>query len=205
MTSPTRLLYVADPMCSWCFGFAPVLAGVEPLLGEGVELSYVMGGLAPDSDEPMDDAMRRYVQNAWRAVEERTGARFDFSFWERHRPARSTWPACRAVLAAGERGREMFAAVQRAYYREARDPSDRATLVELATELGLDGPSFARAIDAPETRADLAEHFALRGRLGATSFPSVGVERGAEVRLLAVGWVDPEAFRALLAEADLLG
>ena len=42
----TRLLYVMDPMCSWCWGFAPV---VETLAAQanraGIELQVVVGGL----------------------------------------------------------------------------------------------------------------------------------------------------------------
>ena len=63
------LIYVADPMCSWCWGFAPVLDEVRATLGLDVPLRYVMGGLAPDSVEPMPPEVREYVQSAWDAVE----------------------------------------------------------------------------------------------------------------------------------------
>jgi len=186
-SQPARLLYVADPMCSWCWGFAPVLDELESGLRPGVELQLVLGGLAPDDETPMDAATARYVQDAWRAVEARTGARFEHAFWERCAPRRSTWPACRAVLAAGERGREMFAAIQRAYYLEARDPSDRATLVAVAGELGFDPDTFGPRIDAEETRALLACDFELRDRLGVSGYPSLALERGGETRVLTRG------------------
>ena len=41
-----RLLYVMDPMCSWCWGFAPVAqALIEQADAAGVPLALVMGGL----------------------------------------------------------------------------------------------------------------------------------------------------------------
>ncbi|HCX88389.1 MAG TPA: hypothetical protein DG761_10225 [Gammaproteobacteria bacterium] len=40
----------------------------------------LMGGLAPDTDEPMDTATRDYVQHGWRAVADRSGAQFNFPF-----------------------------------------------------------------------------------------------------------------------------
>ena len=43
------LYYVADPMCSWCFGFAPELAAIRAGLPAHIRLEYVMGGLARDS------------------------------------------------------------------------------------------------------------------------------------------------------------
>ena len=75
VSGPRRLIYVADPMCSWCYGFAPVLAEVEARLKPELPLTLVLGGLAPDDDAPMQAGMRRYVQDAWRAVAARTGAR----------------------------------------------------------------------------------------------------------------------------------
>lgn len=197
-----HLHYVADPMCSWCWGFTPVLEALEPELRLPVE--RVLGGLAPESSEPMDEDTRRYVQRAWRSVEARTGASFDHSFWDHATPRRSTYPACRAVLAAGERGDEMFAAIQRAYYLEARDPSDKALLARLGAELGFDEAAFADAIDDEGTRARLAEHLALRDSLGVRAYPSLVLERDRRVEYLTQGWTDAATLRAALQEHDLL-
>lgn len=182
------LYYVTDPMCSWCWGFAPVIQEIE----RRAPVRYVMGGLAPDSDEPMPEAVRTYVQEAWDAVERATGAHFNREFWARCTPRRSTHPACRAVLVAESQapgaGPRMFRHIQRAYYLEARNPSDVSTLVELAAEQGLDAARFAADLDLPATRARLAEDLALRDRLGAHSFPSLVRESGGETRVLMRGW-----------------
>ena len=178
MTRPKpHIAYVADPMCAWCWGFAPVLADVEARLPEGVETKLVLGGLAPDSDVPMPESMRRYIQSAWRDIEARTEARFEWRYWERNEPRRSTWPACRAVLAAGERGEEMFGAIQTAYYREARDPSRLEVLLDLASGLGFEREEFAAHMEGPEVASLLEADFNLRDRIGASSFPSLGIER----------------------------
>jgi len=72
-----KLYFVVDPMCSWCYGFAPSLRAVEPDLTPDVTLELVMGGLAPDSYVMMPRTMRAYVQGAWRAVEARCGTPFN--------------------------------------------------------------------------------------------------------------------------------
>lgn len=202
--SERRLAYVADPMCSWCYGFAPVVADVEESLAEDVAVELVLGGLAPDDDAPMPAATRAYVQEAWRAVAERTGAVFEHAFWERCEPRRSTWPACRAVLAAGERGREMFAAIQSAYYREARDPSDRGTLVELGVELGFDAESFRAAIDGDATRGALAGHLERCARWGVRGFPSLVAIDGDGARLVSHGYEEAPSVLARLGSLELL-
>ena len=199
------LLYVADPMCSWCWGFAPVLASVTEDLRDDVSVRYVMGGLAPDSDEPMEEAMKEYIRGAWRSVTERAGVRFNWSYWEMASPRRSTWPACRAVLAAGDRGVEMFAAIQKAYYEDARDPSDKRVLIEIGGELGFDRNAFGDAIDASETRSKLEEEFRIRDSMGVRGYPSVGVECNDTRRVLTAGWAEPQELRAALTAAGLLG
>ena len=199
-----QLLYVTDPMCSWCFGFAPVIDKVKAQLAEGVGFRMVLGGLAPDSDEPMRDDMRTYVQQAWRAVTARTGVEFNHEFWKQHHPKRSTWPACRAVLAAGELGEVMFKAIQQAYYVDARDPSDKATLAEIAGEIGLDRKAFEQALDSPATQQLLAQEFKLRDQIGANSFPSLGLQRDDEFELLASGWNDEASLFKLLRDSRIL-
>ena len=186
-----QLTYVADPMCSWCWGFHPQLQQVQAKL-EGASIDYVMGGLAPDSSAPMPAEMREYVQSAWRAVTERTGARFNWDFWTDCEPRRSTYPACRAVLAAARQDEKarvaMFERIQRAYYLEARNPSIDDTLVELSRDLGLDADRFALELGSEEVKRELRQEIERCAHLGARSFPSLYLRRGDESRLIAQGY-----------------
>ena len=50
-----NLIYIADPMCSWCYGFAKT---VDELLADPgdaapLQLALVMGGLRPFTTEPI--------------------------------------------------------------------------------------------------------------------------------------------------------
>ena len=197
-----RLLYVVDPMCSWCWGFTGVRAEVSEEFPD-LEWQLVMGGLAPDSDEPMDEETRGYVQDAWRAVAQRTGAEFNHDFWTECAPRRSTYPSCRAVIVAGESGKseEMLAAIQRAYYQEARNPSDTKTLTALAADIGLDPAAFETALHSPDTQTRLEGDFALCSAIGAYSFPSVGLLDGEEAQLVATGWCDAQALSDAVRES----
>ena len=48
-----RLIYVHDPMCSWCWGFAETWQTLTEQLPADMPVVRLLGGLAPDSDEPM--------------------------------------------------------------------------------------------------------------------------------------------------------
>jgi putative protein-disulfide isomerase len=201
------LHHVVDPMCSWCFGFAPHWAELRARLNahpSPPEVRLVMGGLAPDSDEPMEAAMREYVRGAWRAVEERTGVRFEWSFWERCTPRRSTYPACRAVLVAEHlqpgAGPAMFEALQRAYYEEARNPSDTDTHAALAAELDppLDAARFEELLASEEAHRLLEADLDERRRLRVTSFPSLVLERDGAAHPVLAGFATADEVWARL-------
>lgn len=174
----TRLYYVHDPMCSWCYAFAPVWERIRAALPTGIEVERVLGGLAPDTDEPMPAQMRAYLQQTWRRIEAAVpGTVFNFDFWTQTTPRRSTYPACRAVLTAkhfdAALERPMIAAIQRAYYREARNPADLDTLVALGAGLGLDAEHFREWLSSDACELELRRNITRARGLGVLGFPSL--------------------------------
>ena len=193
MQQVTRLIYVHDPMCSWCWGFRPVFDQLCRELEGRLPITRLLGGLARDSADPMPIEMQRHLQDTWRRIQQRIpGTRFNFDFWRICAPRRSTWPACRAVLAARRldpaQETAMIAAIQRAYYLTARNPSDDGTLIALAGELGLDDVAFTTQLNAPHTHEQLAEEIAHARRIGANSFPSLRLQIDTSVWPIAVDY-----------------
>ncbi len=198
------LNYVHDPMCSWCYAFGPVWQELQARLPQGLEVRRLLGGLAPDSDAPMPPELREQLENTWRRIEQRVpGIRFNFDFWRRAAPRRSTYPACRAVLAARLQTaaveEAMTAAIQRAYYREARNPSDAATLVALADELGLDAARFADDLDSEPVRTALQAEIDAARALGASSFPSLVLQLDGSRWPLPLDYLDAGAMLETLS------
>ena len=56
-----KLVYVADPMCSWCYGFGRPMDALlsEPGAAAPLELAVVMGGLRPFTREPIEGLRER--------------------------------------------------------------------------------------------------------------------------------------------------
>ena len=195
MPQATRLIYVHDPMCSWCWGYRPVFDQLCSKLEGRLPITRLLGGLARDSDDPMPDDMQRHLQETWQRIQRRIpGTQFNFDFWRLCRPRRSTWPACRAVLAARQldatQELPMIDAIQRAYYLDARNPSDNTTLVALAAELGLDGAAFAARLDAAQTQEQLAGEIAHAQQIGANSFPSLRLQIDTSVWPVSIDYND---------------
>ena len=200
---------IVDPMCSWCWGFRPVWDEFQATLPDEVVVVDLMGGLAPDTEQPMDPPTRDYVQSAWRSVAERTGARFNFAFWDECSPRRTTYPACRAVVAAGLQRptarKLMYEAVQSAYFLLAKNPSEESTLIALAGEIGLDADRFAADLGSIAVNHQLAAELRQVREFGATGFPTLiwhwhPIDAEPRYGLLAAGYTDLERLRARWAE-----
>jgi putative protein-disulfide isomerase len=173
-----ELYYVHDPMCSWCWGFSSALSELLHKLPQEIKVKRLLGGLAVDSDVPMPEEMTHYLKTNWLKIEDRIpGVKFNFDFWSKCTPRRSTYPACRAVIAARKQGDEfdekMTRAIQQAYYQQARNPSDNETLIELADELGLSVPEFKNDLSSEETEHELKEEINQVKELFVESFPAL--------------------------------
>ena len=128
------------------------------------------------------------------------GTVFNYDFWQTCQPRRSTYPACRAVIAARRQGdpadkldTAMTEAIQNACYRRARNPSDHSTLVELAAELSLDKDQFSADLCAEETHAALRQEITLSRELGLNSFPSLLLHNGPDSLRLDPDHLDADA------------
>ena len=168
-------------MCSWCWALRPQWQRLMQQLPHSIHVVKLLGGLAPDTNEPMPEEMRERLQATWRRIEQRVpGTHFNYAFWTSTTPRRATWPACRAVIAARTQGEgwdeKMLDAIQLAYYEQARNPSDNATLIALATEIGLDVVPFTRELEAPATQALLEQEMTQAKALGVDSYPSLVLE-----------------------------
>ena len=197
--SSNILYYVHDPMCSWCWAFRPCLLRLKDNLPEQISWHNVLGGLAPDSDQPMPGQMRQMIQGHWRRIQSSIGTEFNFDFWTQCQPRRDTYKACRAVLAAAHQDAEeaMIEAIQKAYYLRAMNPSDPETLADLATELGLDRPLFVEDFYSEKTAAELRRQFLLRDGLNVRSFPSLVLKHDSRLTIIHHDYQD---FRVSLAE-----
>ena len=165
-------------MCSWCWGFSRTLDELLAHLPQEIEVHRLLGGLAVDTDTLMPESMQEQIKSNWTRIEDTiSDVKFNFDFWTNNIPRRSTYPACRAVIAARQQGKDydvkMTKAIQRAYYQEARNPSDNSTLIELAEELGLSTSDFEKDLNSKKIQDELMQEINLSRELYAESFPNL--------------------------------
>ncbi|MFQ5344783.1 MAG: DsbA family protein [Mariprofundus sp.] len=203
------LYYIHDPMCSWCWAFRPVWSELQiqlqAQLPNRLEIIYLLGGLAPDCDMPMPAETRTMIRRHWQTITQRVpGTVFNDAFWSECEPRRSTWPACRAVIAAAMQLPDdhdtMILAIQQAYYLQARNPSDDGVLIDLAVELGLDADRFRADLHAPETQTALDAQMQQVQQLGVQGFPSLVLKDGCGIRHIRIDYNDTDNMLQQLAD-----
>ncbi|HDS1748032.1 DsbA family protein [Pseudomonas putida] len=197
-----RLLYVMDPMCSWCWGFAPVAQALIAQAREaGVATRVVPGGLRRGAS-PLDASTRKYILEHWQAVAEATGQPFAFEGAMPDGFVYDTEPACRALVAARELDAErvwpLLALIQRGFYQQGLDVTTAPQLVELAEQAGFDRATFADALLRADVRAATAADFSWVQDLGIAGFPTLLAERNGQLALLTNGYQPLQSLQPLL-------
>ncbi len=165
-------------MCSWCWAFRPVWQTIQQQLPQHIEIKYLLGGLAADTDQPMPVDLQKTIRQTWQRIQRDVpGTQFNFDFWETCQPRRSTYPACRAVIAARAQGHQyeeaMILAIQQAYYLNAKNPSNADMLCSLAATLKLDLNQFQINLNSQQTQQQLNQEIANSRTIGTQGFPSL--------------------------------
>src|SRR6185437_9005868 len=183
MATP-HLIYFSDPMCSWCYGFSPVVEEIRRTFGRGLPIRLVMGGLRPGTETPMTEEAKLEIGDHWTHVHEATGLPFNGAGMSRPGLVYDTDPAARAVVVARRDGEEMAAQflgrTQRAFYAEGRDVTKAETLGEIAEELGFEREPFLADWSTDEAKQETWRDYAISQRAGVTGFPTLVAGPNAE-------------------------
>ena len=92
-----KLIYVGDPMCSWCYGIAPEWQKVKTEYKDKLEIDYVMGGLRPYFEKPISE-MKDFLSEHWEHVHEASNQPFNYAILDRSDLNYDTEPPSRAVV-----------------------------------------------------------------------------------------------------------
>lgn len=191
MSGP-HLVYVADPMCSWCWGFSPVIEVIRHRYGGGLPIRLLMGGLRPQTSRAMDAAGRQSVRTHWEHVHEATGQPFDWAFFDREGFVYDTDPAARAVVIARRAGPiaalDCLRAVQTAFYAENRDVTDAVVLADLVQTIGIGRDGFLDAFAGEEAKQETWRDYGISHQAGITGFPTLLAGEGGPYLPLARGY-----------------
>lgn len=204
------LIYVADPMCSWCYGFGPELDALLNGL-PGLQIEVVVGGLRAFNTTVMNDTMRDELMVHWEQVHAASGLTLLDDVVNQPGFIYDTEPACRAVVAARTLAPSatlpVLHAIQRAFYAEGRDVTQGAVLAEVVcaalAKAGVQHATddFIALWSSPSIRQATLDDFAQTKSWQIDGFPMLILERNGQLDMVASGFAQ---LSALVDQLQLL-
>ncbi|MCC6917282.1 DsbA family protein [Nitrosomonas sp.] len=196
------LWYIADPMCSWCWGFAPVIETIRQEYAAALTVKVLPGGLRPGTDTPLLPEKRAQILHHWYSVHAATGQSFTFENALPEGLVYDTEPACRAVVSVSliepDRVFLLFAAIQQAFYVRQEDVTRFAVLKKLAVDLGIPESRFAAMFQSDEAKQQTQAGFQRAAQWGISGFPALVIEHGSGRYLITAGYRPVAALCQLL-------
>lgn len=194
----TKIAYLFDPLCGWCYGAGPTVRRLRDTAGLTVT-AIPTGLFAGEGARPMDEGFAAYAWANDQRIAQLTGQRFTQAYRTDvlHAAGGSldSGPATLALTAVSldEPARELdaLAAIQNARYVDGRDITAPSVLAEILREAGLD-----QAASRLETADDglvaanasrIADGRSLLTALGARGVPALVAEGYSSSRLVSAG------------------
>jgi putative protein-disulfide isomerase len=198
-TVPDRaLIYVTDPMCSWCWGFSPVIRKLSEATGLPVEV--MAGGLAAGPGaRTLDAEMRATLSHHWEEVQARSGQPFDHDALAAYPDDWSydTLLPCMALIAVRTQDPSLalpaLEALQRAFYADGKDITSPRVVVDVLAPIVPDVQQLAADLVQAALVEAAASEFGSARELGVQGFPTLFVRSGEDWALAARGWAPVEA------------
>jgi putative protein-disulfide isomerase len=186
------LLYVTDPMCSWCYGFTLVIRRLRALWHGRLTVEVVAAGMQPYNREPLSREQKDRMAVSWHRVQERTSLPFNYQMFLQEDFVYDTEPACRAIHVV-RRLRpaltlEVLRAMHSAFYADGLNISDPQVLAQVVRPFGIGENLFFALFEADEIIEATEKEFEFVEMLGTTDLPSVYLEGGMGPELLSSGF-----------------
>jgi len=204
-----KLVYVADPMCSWCYGFGKEMTALTQAHPD-LELEIVVGGVRAGATDILDDAGKAFRLGHWERVQANSGLPFNReAFIGRQNFVYDTEPVCRAVVAARKLAPQadllsVFRALQHAFYADGRDTTDGRELSEVASAAlsaaghPVDAAAFFATWSDASTIAETNADFRKARAMGVRSFPALLLDTGKGMAEVSGGYAKASELEARL-------
>ncbi|MCX4028765.1 DsbA family protein [Endozoicomonas sp. SM1973] len=198
------ITYLFDPMCSWCWGFSPVINKLSTSLEGRGQLNYRVGGLRAGQCQPLTPPLKQYILDHWQHVAQATGQPFNFAGALPEGFVYDTEPACRAVVAARQQFPDqlkiLVEALQRSFYVDQLDITTPHGIKQAAIKAQLPVDRFMDAFFADEIKELTQQDFDLAYNLGIQGFPTLLYFDQQQWHILVNGYMGWDQLQPLVEE-----
>ena len=205
----SKLLYVTDAYCCWCYGFSKTMAMVSQEFGDRLDIQVVNGGMIPH-DLPLQALFSSFADPV--ALHARISSMSGQMFGEAYLDHLRTLSRSRRVVNSMVPARAMqamksltdasdlqiFTEFQHVYYRDGMDLTSISTYRHLASALNVDPDAFELAYEKQESAIAVKGGLALAKQLGVRGFPALLLQDGSGYTAVANGFTEFKAVKNVL-------
>lgn len=186
------LHYIADPLCGWCFGAAPLLAASQEV--ENLPIQLHLGGLfAAPNNQKVDAAMVHYIMSHHERITQLTGQTPSdemIQLLNSGSAVLDSTPPIKACLAAEQAGGNIlsyYQALVKAHFIDGLRIAEEEILGQIAAISGIDIKDFQKALDSL-AEAAVVQHIndsrVLLQTIGGQGFPTFALEQNGNIKML---------------------
>jgi len=202
-----EIIYIGDPMCSWCWGISPQLNALQRYgQQQRIPFTLVMGGLRPGGGEEWNEKFKNFLQHHWEEVHKRSGQPFSNQLFELEEFDYDTEPACRAVVIvrtiAPEKVLSFYELVQHDFYVNSKDPTQVTFYQAICEQLEIDFVAFSEQFALEEMKKATYQDFRKSRQWGVNGFPAVLFRQKDQLHYLGRGYTEYEVMRERLESIE---
>jgi len=204
-----EIIYIGDPMCSWCWGISPQLNALQRYgQQERIPFTIMMGGLRAGGGEEWNSSFKNFLKHHWEEVQQRSGQPFSNQLFDLEHFDYDTEPACRAVVTvrqiAPEKVLTFYELVQHYFYVASKDPKQVGFYQPICEQLGIDFEAFSNQFTSSAMKQATNQDFQLSRQWGVRGFPTVLYRVKDQLHIIGRGYSEYKTMKERLEKVETL-
>ncbi len=194
-TTKPNIVYVYDPLCSWCYTFDPVMDQLHDKYKGHVDFSVVSGGMIIGSRKKPVSFMEEYILAGYKDMENLTGIKFGDAYLALVKQGTDLLDSekpSNAVVAYNalhsDRILEFVHELQSAYFLYGNSLNQDSTYLKMAQKFQLDGLSFLGQMKSDSIQKSTQDNFKKVEDSGISAFPTLLLRINGKVLPIVEGF-----------------
>lgn len=178
-----KFIYIYDALCTWCYGFSPVIKAVQNKYDQVFEFEILSGGLITGTRTGPISVVYPKFREEYKIVEETSGIDFGEAFLHELEKGSMIFDSERPAVALSvfkslmpEKIFEFIYDLQQSIFYEGKEPSGDELYRYHAVNFGIDPDMFIHKMHLEQFKQDAYYEFALARQLRVNNYPAAFIQ-----------------------------
>ena len=193
----TKIYYVMDTMCGWCYGSSDVITKIQEKYKDVYDFNLLPGGMwTGDNVKKMSSGLRDFIKGHNVEIEKLTGKSFGEAYNKNVLEGNSiildSFPGAKAVVTIQKIKKEVafsfLKEIQDAFFVYGKDMNGLEVYTEIAKSFNISSEEFVKEFNSEDIRQETFKCFDKANSMGATTFPTIISVGGNKVTIKSQGF-----------------